>query len=268
MLTARPQESLAGFLATLTREEGDDLVRGGRPRRFARGATIVEEGEVVRRVAAVLSGRVKVSCFSDDGREIVLGALGPGDLIGELAAIDGEPCSATVTALEPVEAVVLSPANFIAFLDAHPRVTRALLVMVTQKLRDADRKRVEFGTHDTEGRVARRLVELVHQYGSGAEGSVRITLPLSQQELAGWTCSSREAVSKALRSLRACGWVETHRRGITVLDQVALARRAGLSQQPRPTRTAAEHPATSARALHRVPAPSARRPAAPGHPTS
>jgi CRP-like cAMP-binding protein len=247
MLTARPQESLAGFLAQLTRDESDDLARGGRPRRFARGATIVEEGEVVRRVAAILSGRVKVSCFSDEGREIVLGALGPGDLIGELAAIDGEPCSATVTTLEPVEAVVLSPVSFVAFLDAHPRVTRILLVMVTQKLRDADRKRVEFGTHDTEGRVARRLVELARQYGNGTEGAVRITLPLSQQELAGWTCSSREAVSKALRSLRACGWVETHRRGITVLDQAALARRAGLSQPAPPTRIASTAGAAAVR---------------------
>jgi CRP/FNR family transcriptional regulator, cyclic AMP receptor protein len=223
--------AVGGFLATLTPSENDDLIRCARPRRFPRSATIVEEGEQARRVAAILSGRVKVSCFSDDGREVVLGALGPGDLIGELSALDGAPCSATVTSLEPVEALVLSPSAFVAFLDSHPRVTRSLLMMVTEKLRDADRKRVEFGTHDTEGRVARRLVELAQQYGSSAEGTVRITLPLSQQELAGWTCSSREAVSKALRSLRACGWVETHRRSITVLDRAALARRAGLSER-------------------------------------
>jgi CRP/FNR family transcriptional regulator, cyclic AMP receptor protein len=231
LATAPPRGAVAGFLATLTPSENDDLIRCARPRRFPRSATIVEEGEQARRVAAILSGRVKVSCFSDDGREIVLGALGPGDLIGELSALDGAPCSATVTSLEPVEALVLSPSVFVAFLDSHPRVTRSLLMMVTEKLRDADRKRVEFGTHDTEGRVARRLVELAQQYGSSVEGSVRITLPLSQQELAGWTCSSREAVSKALRSLRACGWVETHRRSIIVLDCAALARRAGLSER-------------------------------------
>jgi CRP/FNR family transcriptional regulator, cyclic AMP receptor protein len=234
MLTAPLRGSVAGFLASLTSPESDDLTRCARPRRFARGATIVEEGEQARRVAAVLSGRVKVSCFSDDGREVVLGALGPGDLIGELSALDGAPCSATVTTMEPVEALVLSPSAFVAFLDSHPRVTRALLMMVTEKLRDADRKRVEFGTHDTEGRVARRLVELAQQYGTTTEGPVRIALPLSQQELAGWTCSSREAVSKALRSLRACGWVETHRRSITVVDCAALARRAGLSRRTVP----------------------------------
>jgi CRP-like cAMP-binding protein len=98
-----------------------------------------------------------------------------------------------------------------------------------QKLRDADRKRVEFGSLDAEGRVARRLVELASEHGTTSQGVVHITLPLSQQELAGWTCSSRESVSKALRNLRACGWIETHRRGISVLDVGALNRRAGVS---------------------------------------
>jgi CRP/FNR family cyclic AMP-dependent transcriptional regulator len=228
MLSMRPRTALAGFLATLTPAETEDLLGRGRPRRFARGALIVEEGEQARRVVAILAGRVKVSSFADDGRETILGALGPGDLIGEFSAVEGEPCSATVITLESLEAVVLSPASFVAFLDAHPGVTRVLLGMVTRKLRDADRKRVEFGTQDVEGRVARRLVELARQYGADTEGSVRISLPLSQQELAAWTCSSREAVSKALRSLRACAWVETNRRSITILNAAALARRAGL----------------------------------------
>jgi CRP/FNR family cyclic AMP-dependent transcriptional regulator len=230
MLTTRPHAALAGFLATLTPAETEDLLGRGRSRRFARGAIIVEEGEQARRVVAILTGRVKVSSFADDGRETILGALGPGDLVGELSAVESDPCSATVITLESLEALVLSPANFVAFLDTHPRVTRVLLGMVTRKLRDADRKRIEFGTQDVEGRVARRLVELACHYGADTEGSVRITLPLSQQELAAWTCSSREAVSKALRSLRACGWVETQRRSITILNAAALGRRAGLLQ--------------------------------------
>jgi CRP-like cAMP-binding protein len=229
MLTTRSREVPAGLLGTLTTEELDDLVRRARPRRFARGAVIVDEGERPRRVAAILSGRAKISCITEDGREVLLGALGTGDLVGELSALDGEPCSATVTTLEPVDALVLSPAGFTEYLDAHPRLTRILFRSVMQKLRDADRKRVEFGSLDAEGRVARRLVELASEHGTTSQGVVHITLPLSQQELAGWTCSSRESVSKALRNLRACGWIETHRRGISVLDVGALNRRAGVS---------------------------------------
>jgi CRP/FNR family transcriptional regulator, cyclic AMP receptor protein len=222
------ERAVAGFLAALTPAETDDLRVRGRRRRFARGATIVNEGEVPRRVVVLLSGRVKVSDYSEDGREIVLGARGPGDLIGEISVIDGQPCSATVTAFEPVEAMVVEAAEFTAFLDAHPRVLRVLLTSVVQKLRDSDRKRVEFGVHDTEGRVARRLVELADEHGDEHQGRVSITLPLTQHELAGWTCSSREAVSKALGNLRACGWVETDRRRVTIVNLDALRRRAGL----------------------------------------
>jgi len=218
----------AGVLATMTPDERDRLRARGRPRRFPKGATLVNEGEIPRRVVVLLGGRVKVSHFAADGREVVLGVRGPGDLIGEIAALDGRPCSATVTAFEPVEAWVLDASDFTAYLDDHPRVTRVLLSSVVQKLRDADRKRVEFGAYDTEGRVARRLVELAEEHGHEAAGGVTITLPLTQQELAGWTCASREAVSKALGSLRACGWVTTDRRRVTIVDVGALRRRATL----------------------------------------
>ena len=216
----------AGFLAALTSAELEDLEAQARPRRFGRGATLVSEGEIPRRVVVLLGGRVKVSHFAADGREVVLTARGPGELIGEISVVDGRPCSATVTAFEPVEALVVEADAFTRYLDEHPRVTRLLLSATVQKLRDSDRKRVEFGIHDTEGRVARRLVELAEEYGQQAERGVSITLPLTQQELAGWTSASREAVSKALGSLRACGWVSTDRRRVTVHDIEALRRRA------------------------------------------
>ena len=85
---------------------------------------------------------------------------------------------------------------------------------------------MEFGTHDTLGRVARRLVELTGRYGEADGDGLRITLPLSQEELAGWTGSSREAVVKALRTMRSRGWIATARREIRVLDLDALERRA------------------------------------------
>jgi CRP/FNR family cyclic AMP-dependent transcriptional regulator len=218
----------SGFLAALDACEVAEFTGRCRRLRFARGTSITNEGEVSRRVLSLLSGRVKVSSFTDDGREIVLNISGAGDLLGEVSALDGRPCSATVSAMEAVEALVLTSGDFIEFLDRHPRTSRLLLRSVISRLREADRKRVEFGVHDTEARVARRLVEMAEAHGDKVEGGIRITLPLSQQELAGWTCASREAVSKALHNLRARHMVDTHRRGVTILDLKQLRLRGGL----------------------------------------
>lgn len=207
-------------------EDVEALAALGQAKRFRRGAVLFNEGEEAGHVVVVRSGRVKVSSYTEDGKEIVLAVREPGELLAELSAIDGEPRGATATALEPVEAALVPAADFRSFLDERPGVAFALLEMTVGKLRDADRKRVEFGAYDTTGRVARRLVEMAERFGEETGNGVRITLPLSQQELAGWTGSSREAVSKALQQLRVRGFIETARRGITVLDLAGLRRRA------------------------------------------
>jgi CRP/FNR family cyclic AMP-dependent transcriptional regulator len=221
-----PAPTATGFLAVLDEPERADLLERGRRRRYRRGAVVFHEGGGSDEIVVVLSGRVKVSTVTADGKEVVLAFRGPGDLLGELSAIDGEARSATVGALEPVEAAVVAAREFRGFLSAHPRVAILLLEMLARRLRDADRKRVEFGAHDTLGRVAARLVELAERYGEAVRDGVRITLPLSQEELAGWTGSSREAVGKALHTLRGLGWVRTERRRITVLEMEPLRRRS------------------------------------------
>lgn len=215
-----------GFESMLERRDLETLTAWGRVRRFRRGAMLFHEGEDADHVLIVRSGRVKVSSFTADGKEIVLAVRGPGELLGELSAIDGEPRSATAGALEGVEVLSVPAEDFRAFLGTRPRIAVALMQMLARRLRDADRKRVEFGAYDTVGRVSHRLVELAERFGERSAKGLRITVPLSQQELAGWTGASREAVSKALHTLRQRGYIETARRGITVLDIDALRRRA------------------------------------------
>ena len=91
--------------------------------------------------------------LTEDGEEIVLAVRGPGALLGELSAIDGLPRSASVAALEPVVAHVMHVEAFRDFLDSHAQVAVALLHLVVERLRDADRKRVEFAAYDTPARV-------------------------------------------------------------------------------------------------------------------
>jgi len=226
MPTVPPTSPPGSFTGALTSGERDRLFQIGRPRRFPRGSTLFNEGEHSDRVVVLLAGRVKVSYFTDNGREVVLAVRSSGDILGELSAFDGEPRSATATALEPVEALVLTVAQFRDFLCAHPQVAIGLLEMLSRRLRDADRQRIEFGAYDSVGRVARRLVELAEDFGVPDRGGVRITVSLTQDELAGWVGTSRKAVGNALQWLRSRGLVETRRRSITVRDMEALRKRA------------------------------------------
>lgn len=233
--------------------ERDELMGRGRRRGFGRGEVLFTEGELTTWVAILLSGKVKACSYGDNGAEVLLAVRGPGALLGEVSAIDELPRSATVSTLEPVRALALTAEDFMAFLHANGRVSILLMRMLCQRWRDADRKRIEFGMFDTTGRVAQRLVELAERYsepyvprranrlGTGEPaiagapgglslpqmpGSVRITLNLTQEELAGWVGASREAVSKALRTLRSHGWIETGRRRVIVHDLQALRRHA------------------------------------------
>ncbi|HEX2295312.1 MAG TPA: Crp/Fnr family transcriptional regulator [Actinomycetota bacterium] len=220
------QQAVAGFLARLSESEERALIERGRKRRFDAGATIFHEAEVAGRVVLLLGGRAKVATFTEDGKEVVLGVRDPGDLVGEFSALDGKPTSANVIAMEPVEALVVDVASFKAWLTEHPGATLLLLETVLARLRDADRKRVEFSAYDTVARVARRLFELAERFGVETDSGVEIRLPMTQDELAAWTGASRVGVSQALKSLRDRGWIETRRRAITVLDMEALKRRA------------------------------------------
>jgi CRP/FNR family cyclic AMP-dependent transcriptional regulator len=214
------------FAGALSPTERDRLIEIGRRRRFPRASTLFNEGERSDRLVILLAGRVKVSYFTENGKEVMLAVRSSGDILGELSALDGEPRSATATALEPVEALVLTVGQFQDFLCAHPRAAITLLKLLSRRLREADRKRIEFGAYDSVGRVARRLVELADDFGVPDRGGVRITVPLTQEELAGWVGASRKAVGNALQWLRGRGIIETQRRSITIRDLGALRKRA------------------------------------------
>jgi CRP/FNR family transcriptional regulator, cyclic AMP receptor protein len=195
-------------------------------RSYRSGSTLFHEGDSSDWVVLLTAGRVKVASATPDGRDVVLAVCSPGELLGELSAIDGQLRSATATALAPVEARVIPAEEFRAFLGSCPHATLLLLVSICARLRVTDRRNVEFVALDSVGRVAARLVELAEQFGVPAGGGVRIDMPITHDVLAGWTGSSREAVSKALRLLRTRGWITTARRSVTVIDIAALRARA------------------------------------------
>jgi CRP/FNR family transcriptional regulator, cyclic AMP receptor protein len=212
-----------GFLSELAADERAELEQLGSLRRYRRGDVVFHQGDDAGAVLVLLSGHVKAAMLND-GREVILAFPGPGELLGELSAVDGHPRSGTVRAVDDVEALVIPGSAFRAFLEHRPRIAFVLLRSVIARLRTADRQRVDYAVNDVVVRVAGRLVELCDRFGSDDGTCVEIGLSITQDELASWAGASREAVAKAMALLRSLGWVQTERRRILVLDLPALRR--------------------------------------------
>jgi CRP/FNR family transcriptional regulator, cyclic AMP receptor protein len=215
------------FLRQLGRQDADALLTRARRRRVPRSQPILRAGAAGDDVVIVLAGRVKLVAYGIDQREVVLGLRGPGELIGEMAALGGQRRTATAIALDDVEAGYLAASELRAFLAEHPSVALVLIRMLVQRLSEADRDRIDLATQDSVGRVAKRLLELAADHGTPDGAGTRIELSLTQDELASWTGATRETVSRALRLMRRLGWIATDHRSITVLDADALRERCG-----------------------------------------
>jgi len=214
------------FLRQLGAADADALLQRMRRRVASKSSPILRAGAAGEEVIVVLEGRVKLIAAGAGGREVVLAIRGSGELIGEMAVLGGIRRTATVMAVDDVVVGALSGEEFRAFLTEHPDVGLILIRMLVRRLAEADRDRIDLATHDSIGRVAKRLLELAEEHGVPAAGGRRIDLSLSQDELASWTGATRETVSRALRLMRTLGWIATDRRAITVLDPAAMRKRA------------------------------------------
>ena len=168
-------------------------------------------------------GCVKVVCHIDDGHQVVIGIRDAGDLVGELAALDGEPRSASVYAISDVEALVVPSGRFYGFVRQHPDTAVALHTSLSARLREADRYRTAAATEPVSRRLAALLLELGDRYGEpDGTGAVLIDLPLCQDELAGLLLTSRRTIGRALMKLRRNGVVLTGRREIVLRKPASL----------------------------------------------
>jgi CRP-like cAMP-binding protein len=218
------------FLRQLGPEDAEALVQRVRRRKVRRAEPILRAGAAGDEVVLVLSGRVKLVAYGADRREVVLALRGPGELLGEMGALGGQRRSATVIAVDEVEAGFLHGDELREFMREHPNAALVMIRMLVRRLSDATQDVVDLATRDSVGRIAKRLLDLAAEHGApsrDALGGTRIELSLSQDELARWTGATRETVSRALRLMRQLGWVATDHRTITVLDPVALRERAG-----------------------------------------
>ena len=215
------------FLDRLDDEQRAALFASGTKRRYPAGSTLFFIGEDAHEVLVLLDGEVKAIVPAVDGRLVILAVRGPGDLLGEMAAVDGGVRSATIEVIDATEVLAVRVDDFDELLDAHPRILRHLVNVIAGRLRASNRRQLEFGTGDSMGRLCARLVELAERYGETDEdGHIRVASPLSQADLGSLSGMSREAVVKSLRSLRSLGWIRNEGRIIVLVDLDSLRGRS------------------------------------------
>lgn len=225
--TGRPVVgSLLSYLAPADR---DFLLGRGVSRTLPANTALMHEGDPTDHVLVLRSGWVRVYSSTKDGQVVLLALRGPGDVIGDLAALQPDwTRTGTVETLQQVAFTQFRIEEFLACLHDRPAVAIALLRQMTVRLRDAEAARVDFATQDVAQRVAALLVRLIDVHGRAEEAGLVLRWPLTQQDIADRIGASRRAVARALATLRERHIVTTGRHLYVVTAPDVLRLFAGI----------------------------------------
>lgn len=212
----------------LPEDDLDLLASACRIRRFRRGEVIFHQGDPGDALHVILSGRIKISSPSDSGVEAILTTLRPGEFFGALALIDGEPRSATATAVEPAETMVLPRERFRQLVNERTEVRDLVFSELARELRRLTNHVEELHFLDIAGRLASLLARMAEEQAGDPEarGEIRLDAPVTQGELAAMVGSTRQSVNKLLGYFTEDGYIRVDRDAIVVLDLPGLQRAA------------------------------------------
>jgi CRP/FNR family transcriptional regulator, cyclic AMP receptor protein len=196
-------------------------------RAYAARAVVVSQGEPGHSLFAIVRGKLKVVSCGPDGRDTVLGIMAQGEVFGEVALLDGGPRSATCTAVEPCELLVIERTQFLELLATSPQITIKLLDVLAGRLRRLSQRSEDAAFLDVPSRLARSLLDLASRFGervSAPSREICITLKLSQQELGDLVGATRESVNKHLNDWTRQGFLKLQG-GRMVISDIDSVRR-------------------------------------------
>jgi len=210
------------LLSGLAPEERAQIIALLDVRPYAARETVVWEGEAGGSLFVVLSGYLKATTAGADGQELLLSIMGPGEVFGELSLLDGQPRSASVTALEATTLATLDRNPFLRMLEESPKLAIRLLGVLAQRLRNLSKRCENVACMDVRSRLAEALVFLADKHGHPLGGKIEIPVKLSQHDLGSMVGATRESVNKLLRDWARIG-VLSHVAGrVTITDFEAL----------------------------------------------
>lgn len=206
------------LFSELNDQDLDRIIYLASRQKYHKDNMILIEEEIGSTMFIILSGRVKISRISDDGREVILSILSDGDFFGEMSLLDGHTRSANVTATEGSELLVIRREQFLQMLKDFPQIAINLLKELAQRIRKSDEHIKSLSLQDATGRVATTLLRIAEDSGMFRKGQVEISeLPL-QQDLANMAGTSRETISRVIKSLTEDGYLKKQSGKIIILD--------------------------------------------------
>jgi CRP/FNR family cyclic AMP-dependent transcriptional regulator len=207
------------YFSDLDPDAFDQLCRYAKHTTLKRGATIFSKGDPASSLVAVISGTVKISVSSADGRNAILNLIGPGEIFGEIAVLDGQPRTADCTANTNCEIFIIDRREFLPFVRSQPALAMKFIELLCTRIRWTSDQVEQVILQNLPGRLASALIRLTEKYKLAPGGR---TIAITQQEISEMVGMTRESINKQLRVWAARKWVRLEHGAIVVLDPEPL----------------------------------------------
>jgi len=214
----------------LAADQRNALIGHARMRRYSADDTIFLMGSAGDSMMAVLSGHVRISVASPDGKEIVLAILGAGALFGEIALLDGKERTADARAAGECRLAILDRRDVLAFFERHPGAWLGLVETLCERLRHTDQQMAEMALMGLPVRLAKALLRMTAGEVHALNGQSLSQIRLSQRELGNLVGATRESVNKCLRGWQRKGIIRIAESLVTIADRAALEHLAQLDR--------------------------------------
>ncbi len=188
-------------------------------RSYAKNTVIINEGDESDSLFLINTGRVKVYLADEEGKEVIINTLGPGDYFGELALIDEAPRSASVMTIEDAKLSIVSKRDFEGCLARYPEIALRVIKGLTKRLRHLTENVKSLALMDVYGRVARTLLSMAVE----ENGKMVVQQRLTQRDIAAMIGASREMVSRILKDLTVGGYISVDKKSITINEKLPHA---------------------------------------------
>lgn len=219
------------LFAGIAADDLEPLARDARIRSLAANQPIFSKGDPGDSMMAVLDGRVRICCYSEEGKELTLNIISAGEFFGEIALIDGEPRTADAVTMEPCRLLVVDRRSFRPWVEDRPAVGMALLTILCHRLRRTSAQLEDTLFFEAPYRLARCLLRLAETFGEPVGDGTRIDVKLSQQRLGTLVGLTRESVNKCLKEWERDEIVAVESGRIVIRDTVSLEAMAGLDDE-------------------------------------